>query len=139
MYFKGEPLYPFGYGLSYTTFKYSDFRTNSDRLKTNGEILVSVVLKNTGKHSGDEVVQLYIKHLNSKVERPNKELKGFSRVTLKPGESRKVEISLKASDLAYWDHTRGSFLVEPDKVRLMVGATSADIKLEKVIEVVQGD
>jgi beta-glucosidase len=137
MYFKGEPLYPFGYGLSYTTFKYSGLRTNSNKLKANGDIRVSVTLQNTGKRPGDEVVQLYIKHLNSKVERPVKELKGFSRVFLNAGETKSIEITLKASDLAYWDQTTGNFMVEADKVKLMVGASSSDIRMEKNIDVVK--
>jgi len=135
MYSKGDPLYPFGYGLSYTSFKYSDIHTNADHIKTSGDIMVGITLENTGKYAGDEVVQLYIKHLNSKVNRPDKELKGFSRVTVKPGERRVVEISLKAKDLAYWDKTRKSFVLEKDKVLVMIGASSADIKLQKTIEV----
>ena len=80
MYFKGEPLYPFGYGLSYTTFKYSNLRTSSPQLAKDGTVTVSVDVTNTGSRAGDAVVQMYVKHLGSKVERPAEELKGFQRV-----------------------------------------------------------
>ena len=135
MYFNGEPLYPFGFGLSYTTFNYTSIQTSGNKLKSNGEIKVSVTVQNTGKYLGDEVVQLYVTHLNSKVGRPAKELKGFSRISLKPGEAKNVEILLKASDLAYWNATQGKFVVEGDKVKLMVGSSSEDIRLQKSIEV----
>jgi len=82
MYFKGEPLYPFGFGLSYTTFKYAALRTSAAALPANGQVIVSVDVTNTGPRDGDEVVQLYVKHLGSKVARPQKELRGFERVHL---------------------------------------------------------
>jgi beta-glucosidase len=135
MYFKGAPLYPFGYGLSYTTFQYSKLRTSASRLRANGEMVVSVDVANTGKRKGDEVVQLYVTHVNSKVDRPLKELKGFRRVTLAPGEKRTVQMPLKAEALAYWDVAKKSWVVEPDRVKLMVGGSSADAKLEKNIDV----
>ena len=99
MYFKGEPLYPFGYGLSYTTFSYANMKASSAAMASDGTITVSVDVTNTGSRTGDEVVQLYVKHLKSKVERPVEELKGFQRVTLKPNETKTVQISLKASTL----------------------------------------
>ena len=135
MYFKGKPLYPFGFGLSYTTFQYSDFKTSSDKLDKNGELTVSVQIKNTGSRAGDEVVQLYVKHLKSKVERPLEELKGFKRITLNPGETQTVDIKLPASALAYWDVAKKGFVVEKEPVQLMVGSSSADIKEQKEIEV----
>jgi beta-glucosidase len=135
MYFNGEPLYPFGYGLSYTTFRYANLRTSASRLNAGGEILVSVDITNTGKRKGDEVVQLYVKHLNSKVDRPAKELKGFQRVTLAPNETRTVQIPLKAEALAYWDEASNRWVVEADEVKLMAGSSSADSRLEKTIAV----
>ena len=84
MYFKGEPLFPFGYGLSYTTFKYSNLRTSSPTLAKDGTVTVSVDVTNTGSRAGDAVVQMYVKHLGSKVERPREELEGFKRVNLQP-------------------------------------------------------
>ncbi len=129
MYFKGEPLYPFGYGLSYTTFAYGNLRLSADHLAADGEIAVSVDVTNTGPRAGDEVVQMYVKHLRSAVERPRKELKGFKRITLQPGETQTVTLPLKAESLAYWDTDLGGWHVEAGPVRVMVGASSADIKL----------
>ena len=96
---------------------------------------VSVDVRNTGKRDGQEVVQLYVKHMGSKVERPIKELKGFQRVTLKAGETKTVQILLKAKDLAYWDAQKKQWVVEDEKVNLMVGASSADIKVQQTIGV----
>jgi beta-glucosidase len=137
MHFKGEPLYPFGYGLSYTTFTYSNLRVSSKNLKAQSEISVSVDLRNTGKRAGDEVVQMYVKHLSSHVERPLKELRGFKRVTVKPNETKTVNLQLKAETLAYWDKDQHRFVVEPGKTRIMVGSSSADIKLQETIEVMR--
>jgi beta-glucosidase len=135
MYFKGEPLYPFGYGLSYTTFKYAKLRTSGPGLKRDGQITVSVDVSNTGARDGDEVVQLYVKHLGSKVERPGKELRGFQRVHLARGETKTVEIPLKAQALAYWNEAKGGFEVEAEPIGIMVGSSSADVKLERRITV----
>ena len=135
MYFKGKPLYPFGFGLSYTTFQYSNLKTSTDKLDKNGEVTVSIDLKNTGSRAGDEVVQLYVKHLKSKVERPEKELKGFKRITLNPGETQTVNIKLPASSLAYWDAAKKKFIVEREPVQLLEGSSSADIRGQRDIEV----
>lgn len=137
MYFKGEPLYPFGYGLSYTTFEYSNLRLSAPQLGKTGELTVSVDVKNTGRRKGDEVVQLYVSHLNSEVERAQKELKGFRRVTLEPNQTKTVKMPVKASDLAYWDEAQHGWVVEADQVKFMVGASSADLRLEKTISVGQ--
>ncbi len=135
MYFQGEPLYPFGYGLSYTTFRYANLRTSAAVLRAGGEVTVSVDVTNTGKRKGDEVVQLYVKHFNSAVGRPIKELKGFRRVTLLPGQTRSVALPLKAETLAYWDMARQRWEVEADQVKVMMGGSSADVKLEKTVAV----
>jgi beta-glucosidase len=135
MYFKGQPLYPFGFGLSYTTFEYSNLRTSSDSINSNGEMMVSVDVKNTGTRAGDEVAQLYVKHLDSALDRPIEELRGFQRIPLQPGESRTVKFPLKASGLTYWDAGKQSFVVEPGHIKIMVGPSSADVRLEKRIEV----
>ena len=135
MYFKGEPLYPFGFGLSYSTFRYTNLKTSSAQIEKDGSITVSVDVTNTGKQVGDEVIQLYVKHLHSNVERPNKELKGFKRVTIKPNETKTVEIDLKASALAFWDEKRGDFQVESEPVSLMVGSSSSDIKLSTTVHI----
>ena len=133
--FKGQPLYPFGFGLSYTTFEYGNLRTSADSVRGAGEITVSVDIKNTGKRTGDEVVQMYVKHLNSAVERPIKELRGFLRITLQPGETKTVRMPLRGNELTYWDAATHSFVVEPGKATIMVGPSSAEVKLEKTVAV----
>jgi beta-glucosidase len=137
MYFKDEPLYPFGYGLSYTTFAYSNLRTSSNSLHSNGSIIVSVNVKNTGQRAGDEVVEMYVKHRDSKVERPLKELRGFKRIALQPGETKTVTLELKGKQLAYWNTSEHRFTVENDQVEIMIGSSSADIKLRKTIRTVR--
>lgn len=135
MYFKGEPLYPFGYGLSYTTFKYSNLRTSSAKLAKDGTVTVSVDVTNTGSRAGDAVVQMYVKHLGSKVARPREELKGFKRVTLQPNETKTVEIPLKAAALAWWDEKLPGFRVEAEPVQVMVGNSSVDIAASAKVQV----
>jgi beta-glucosidase len=135
MYFKGQPLYPFGYGLSYTVFKYSNLRTSAETVGGKGQITVSVTVQNSGARAGDEVVQMYVQHVGSAVERPIKQLRGFKRITLKPGERQTVQLPLKGSDLAYWDAAKQSWVVERDKLKIMVGAWSADLRLDKTIDV----
>jgi beta-glucosidase len=135
MYFKGEPLYPFGFGLSYTTFRYSNIKTSSPKLAADGTVTINVDVTNSGDRAGDEVVQLYVKHLQSKVSRPGKELEGFQRVSLNPNETKTVEIQLKASQLAYWDEKQANFKVEAEPVSLMVGDSSSDIKLTTTVRV----
>ncbi|MBW8882477.1 MAG: fibronectin type III-like domain-contianing protein, partial [Asticcacaulis sp.] len=135
MYAKGRPLYPFGYGLSYTTFRYGKLRTSAPVLVKDGEITVEVEVTNTGKVAGDTVVQLYVQHPRSKVARPERELKGFQRIHLAAGETRTVGIPLKASRLAWWNDAASGFEVEQEPIRLLVGESSADIRLTRMIEV----
>ncbi len=134
-FFEGEPLYPFGHGLSYTTFGYADLRTDAATLPPGGAVTVSVDVTNTGERAGDEVVQLYVQYPHSAVERPRKELKGFERLTLRPGETRTVRFTLAADALAYWDADADRWVVETVPVRLQVGASSEDIRLEQTVEV----
>ena len=133
MYFKGAPLYPFGYGLSYTTFKYSNLKTSADVLTNDGTITVTMDVRNSGKTAGEEVVQLYVKHLGAGAGRPAKELRGFKRVALRPGEQRTIEIPLSAKSLMQWSMNRHSFELQPGRIQLMAGASSADIGLKKTI------
>jgi beta-glucosidase len=135
MYFKGEPLYPFGYGLSYTTFKYANLRSSASQLAKDGTVTVSVDVTNTGSVAGDAVVQLYVKHLHSKVERPREELKGFQRAAIQPGETKTVQIPLKASTLGWWDEKLSGFRVEAEPVSVMVGNSSSDIQLTTTVRV----
>jgi beta-glucosidase len=137
MYQKTKPLYPFGFGLSYTTFKYSNLRTSAPSLKAGAEVTVSVDVRNTGSREGAEVVQLYFSHQKSSVQRPIKELGGFARVSLKPGETKTVQIPLKAQQLAYWDEGKNGWVVEEEPVKIMAGASSADMRLEKTLPVVK--
>ena len=119
------PLFPFGYGLSYTTFEYSNLKLASDMLTVGGELLVTVDLKNTGRYDGVEVVQLYIQDKVGSVTRPVKELKAFRRVALKAGESTVVSFSLPVSELAFWGYDM-TYGVEPGDFRLWVGTSSAE-------------
>lgn len=135
MYFKGRPLYPFGFGLSYTTFKFSNLRTSSSRMASDGNLTISVDVTNTGSRMGDQVVQLYAEHLHSAVPRPREELEGFQRVSLDPGQTKTVSIELPASRLAYWDVQSQAFRVEHEPVSLMIGDSSADIVLKTTVQV----
>ncbi len=135
MYAKEEPLYPFGFGLSYTTFQYANLRASSDTLKVGREITVSVDVTNTGARDGDEVVEFYVRHLGSKAERPMRELRGFGRVNIPHGQTRTVSVPLKAESLAYWDEAGNRFVVEPESIEILAGASSADIRLRKTIQV----
>jgi len=137
-FFGGSPLYPFGHGLSYTTFAYKHLRTTTETLRSDGSVTVRVDVTNTGARVGDEVVQLYVQHLGSVVERPNKDLRGYRRVTLGPGETRTVELPLRGSSLAYWNPDTHRWVVEAEPVRIQVGASSADIRLDTTIRVVVG-
>jgi beta-glucosidase len=137
-FFGGVPLYPFGFGLSYTTFGYDHLRTSADTLRGDGTVTVSVEVTNTGARAGDEVVQCYLRHLGSAVERPRKDLRGYRRVPLRPGETRTVEFPLAARTLAYWNTAGHRWVVEDEPILLEVGASSADIRLTKRIVVVSG-
>jgi beta-glucosidase len=131
MYSNAEPQYPFGFGLSYTSFSYANLRVSAETLRAGGAVDVSVDVTNAGQRAGDEVVQLYVRHPGSRVDRPRKQLRGFSRVTIAPGEIKTVTLRLPASDLAYWDVARHAWIVEPGRVELMVGSSSADADLKQ--------
>jgi beta-glucosidase len=131
MYFEGEPLYPFGYGLSYTKFEYSNLKVSSSELKTDGTVTVSVDVENAGGRDGEEVVQMYVEHMNSSVQRPKKELKGFQRVKVEAGKKVTVELSLNAKDTAYWNVEKHDWVVEEGSLRIRVGSSSADKDLNQ--------
>jgi len=137
-YFTGTPLYPFGHGLSYTTFAYRNLRASGERFSAAGTVGVSVDVTNTGAKAGDEVVQLYVQHVGSTVARPVKELKAYRRVTLKPGQTRRVTLPLAAKSLAYWNEQTHGWVVESEPVKLQVGASSGDIRAERTIRVSGG-
>ena len=134
-YFQGEPLYPFGYGLSYTSFDYRNLTISPQTAGPNDTVQVSVDVVNTGTRAGDEVVQLYTHALASKVKRPMQELKHFARVTLNPGATGTVRFSLPVSELSFWDVRSGQFVVEKGAVEIQVGASSRDIRLRGQVQV----
>jgi beta-glucosidase len=134
-FFDGPPLYPFGHGLSYTTFAYDSLRVSADTLAVDGTDTVRVNVTNTGRRAGDEVVQLYVQHVASAVPRPRQDLRGYQRITLAPGETRTVTFPLAATSLAYWNVTTHAWTIEREPIRLEVGASSADIRLDRVITV----
>jgi beta-glucosidase len=124
-----KPLYPFGYGLSYTTFGYSNISVTPGVAVGNAPIKVSFDLTNTGKVGGSEVAELYVGQQNPKVERAIKELKGYKKVFLKPGESKRVTIELNDRSLAYYDEKSKQWVVDADTFNIALGASSADIRL----------
>jgi beta-glucosidase len=130
-----EPLFPFGFGLSYTTFKYSDLKITKPQIAPNEETTVTVDVTNTGKLRGDEVAQMYIRDEVSSVTRPIKELKDFARIALAPGETRKVKFNITPEKLQFYNREMKR-VVEPGKFRIMVGGNSLDV-MDKTLEVVQ--
>ncbi|RJP63235.1 MAG: glycosyl hydrolase [Ignavibacteriales bacterium] len=129
------PLYPFGYGLSYTTFEYSKPVLSSGKIKADEKLKVTIEVKNTGNYDGEEVVQLYIRDLVASVTRPVKELKGFSKIFLKKGESKSVEFQLGKDELSFYDKNM-KWTVEPGKFKVFVGTNSEDVQ-EADFEVVE--
>lgn len=138
-YFDGKPLYPFGHGLSYTSFRYDKLTVSSGNLKKGGTLKVRVNITNTGSRKGDEVVQFYTSpRFKTRVKQPKQDLKGFKRITLSPKETKTVTFKLKPSDLAFWDVTREKFAVEKGLYQIAVGSSSKDIRQMKRV-FVQGE
>jgi len=132
-YFEGEPLYPFGYGLSYTEFKYGEPQLSASEMPADGgSVNISVEVKNTGSMAGEEVVQLYIADKSSNDPRPIKDLRGFKRISLNVGESKKVEFELTSKDLAYWDVDSHAYKATKSDYEILVGSSSADRDLTVV-------
>lgn len=130
----GEPLYPFGFGLSYTTFEISDLQLNKTKYSENETIIAKVQVKNTGSKAGSEVVQLYVKDLLASVSRPIIELKGFQKVELKPGESKQISIEVPIQELKFLDE-KMNWIIEKGNYRIMVGNSSKNLPLKQNIEV----
>lgn len=135
LYHRGTPLYPFGHGLSYADFAYSDLRLSADEVDAAGEIEVSVRVTNVGSRPGDEVVQLYTRQRRSRAKQPLRQLRGFARVSLAPGERTTVRLTLRAADLAHWDVTRGRYVVEDARHTVAVGRSSGDLGLTATLAV----
>ena len=135
-YYKGEALYPFGHGISYTTFKYSDMIIDKTMIVDTDDILVSVKVKNSGDIDGEEVVQLYVKDVESTTWMPIKQLREFRRISLKKGEEKTVEFKLSPiKDMRYYDALKQNYAVEPGEFEIQIGSSSRDIRLKKIIEV----
>ncbi|MEN8122746.1 MAG: glycoside hydrolase family 3 C-terminal domain-containing protein [Bacteroidota bacterium] len=127
-----EPLFPFGFGLSYTTFEYSDLKLSSEEITQNDTLEISVMVKNSGEKDGDEVVQLYISDKAASVEREVKSLKGFKRVSLKAGESKEVTFKIDKSHLSFYDVDSKKWVAEPGEFEILIGASSKDIRLKEI-------
>jgi len=136
LYSKEKPLYPFGFGLSYTSFAYEGLSLSAPTVAPDGAVDVTVKVKNTGKRASDEVVQLYVQHLGSAVERPQLELKGFKRVRIEAGVEKDVTLQLKPRDLAYWDEAKHVWKVEKEQVRVLAGGASDKLPVLATIDVV---
>ena len=128
-----EPLFPFGYGLSYTTFKYKNLSLSSATLQPDGSVTVHVDVTNTGKRAGEEVAQLYVHDLKPAIDRSVRELKGFSKIALQPGETKTVEFTVKPRDLAYFDVPGHQWKANAGNYEIEVGASSRDIRLKKPV------
>jgi beta-glucosidase len=129
-----KPLYPFGHGLSYTQFEYSGFRMNTQQARAGETVAVSVDVANTGSYTGDEVVQLYIHNKAASVTRPVKELKGFKRITLEPGECRTITFHLAVNQFAFYGHGM-QFVVEPGQIEIMIGSSSTQIHWTGMLQI----
>jgi beta-glucosidase len=122
-----DPLYPFGFGLSYTSFAYSEPKLSANEMGRDGSVQVSTTVTNSGQRAGVEVAQLYVRDLVGSLTRPIKELKGFQKIELQPGESREVAFTLKASDLAFYT-AAGRWEAEPGAFKVYIGGNSRDVK-----------
>jgi beta-glucosidase len=128
-YFSGQPEFAFGHGLSYTKFKFQNGKLESKSIPADGTAEVTFTVKNTGKLDGDEVAQVYFRHLNSAVPQPRLTLCGFARLHLNRGEARKVAVEIPAARLRYWDTQKKQYVVEPGDYEFLIGAASDDIRL----------
>jgi beta-glucosidase len=137
-YFKGVPLYSFGYGLSYTRFQYSHLALSAATVSVKGQVEVSFDIANVGDQEGADVAQMYTHRGQSVVYQPIESLRAFQRVTLAPGETRHVNFTLSATQLAYYNVARKGFVVEPGNFDIMIGSASDDIRLRAHLQVTNG-
>jgi len=136
MYIRGQPLFAFGHGLSYTKFEYGELNLSDQRIAPEGQITASIDITNTGQREGDEVVQLYVHKVEPCVKRPAEELRGFQRIHLHPGETRKVTLTVPGEKLAYYDENLHAFRVNPGPFQILVGSASDDIRAKAGFEVI---
>jgi beta-glucosidase len=136
-YFTGEPLYAFGYGLSYTKFEYTGVSTNTDKVSTDGTIKLKVQVKNTGKYDGDEVVQVYFKQPKSVTDSPLQSLVAFQRISFKKGEQKELVFDIPVSQLRHFDSKKAKYDITKGKYDFMIGATSDDIRQRITVEVTE--
>jgi beta-glucosidase len=129
-----KPLFPFGYGLSYTTFEFSDLAVKADSAGENPQVTVTFNVKNTGDRAGAEVAQVYVSDGHSKEPQPERQLKGFERVKLGAGESKQVSVTLDARSFAWWDVEKKSWVIDPGKFGIHVGDSVDDLKLNGTVE-----
>ena len=129
-----EPLYPFGFGLAYTSFEYSNLTVSKDKFNENDTVIISFSVKNTGKTKGAEIAQLYVQDVQSSVPRPIKELKGFKKIEIEPGESAMIVLRLTKQDFSFWNPETKGWYAEKGAFVIHIGSSSKDIKLKKEIE-----
>ncbi len=135
LYSKDKPLYAFGFGLSYTTFKYESLNLSAPGVGADGTLQARVRVRNLGKRASDEVIQLYVQHLGSAVQRPIEELKGFKRVHIDAGAEQAVTFDLKPHDLAYWDAAAHNWKIEKEGIRVLAGGSSDNLPVQAVVQV----
>jgi beta-glucosidase len=135
---KQDVLFPFGHGLSYTTFEYTDLKLSTDQLSHQGKVAVTFKVRNTGAMAGQEVVQVYVRDIESSAFRPEKELKGFAKVALVPGEEKAVSIELDHRAFAYYNPELGDWHVEAGDFEILVGASAQDIRLTQIVTMSDG-
>jgi len=128
-----KPLYPFGHGLSYTTFDYQNLRVSSNDITDRERLIITATIRNTGRRSGMEVVQLYVSDPESSWQRPVKELKDFTKISLEPGESTEIRFELNARDFSYYDSRQDRWVAESGEFKVAIGASSADLRLSETI------
>ena len=135
MYFEQPVLYPFGYGLSYTQFEYSDLKLSSGHIKKDGDVELQFTIKNTGKIKGDEVAQVYAHNIDAAIKVPINQLKQFQRVTLSPGENKTLTFKIPASGLSFYDIKTNKFETQPGRWEIQIGSSSKDIRLKKIVTI----
>jgi len=128
--YKTNVLFPFGHGLSYSDFEYNNLKISTDHLMGNDSLIISYTIKNIGNMEAAEVSQLYISDLESSVKRPVKELKGFDKTLLKPGETKTIQLTVNKKDLSFWDKNSNNWIAENGRFKILIGASAADLRLK---------